>query len=42
MRYVGEFFNNKKHGKGTLYENGNIYRGDFYEDKIEGWLSFEK
>ena len=36
--YIGELFNNLKHGKGIIYyKNGNIkYEGDFINDKREG------
>ncbi len=40
-RYVGEFFNNKKNGKGTLYQAGNVYRGDFVNDHFEGKVRYE-
>ena len=40
-RYVGEFLNNRRNGKGTLYEGGNIYRGEFKNDKFNGHLRFE-
>ena len=36
--YLGEWLNNKKHGKGyEYYKNGNIkYKGEFFNDKYEG------
>ena len=36
--YYGEFINDQKHGKGTLYyKNGTIkYEGDFVNDKFQG------
>lgn len=36
--YEGLFFRGLKHGKGTFcYEDGSIYKGDFYEDNITGY-----
>ena len=36
--YIGDLFNNLKHGKGIIYyKNGNIkYEGDFITDKRDG------
>ena len=35
-RYLGEFFNNTRHGKGTLYQGDLIFRGDFRNGKLNG------
>ena len=36
-KYFGQFLNYKKHGKGILtLVNGDIYKGDFENDEIEG------
>ena len=35
--YEGEFSNKVRHGKGIFhYENGDVYFGDWVEDKIDG------
>ena len=35
--YVGDFMNDRKHGKGEFrWASGNFYRGVFREDKREG------
>ena len=40
-RYVGEFLNNKKHGRGTLFQEGNIYRGMFKNDMFHGRVEYK-
>ena len=39
-RYAGEFLNNKKHGRGTLFQGGNIYRGTFKNDQFDGRVEY--
>lgn len=35
-KYVGDIFNNMKHGYGTItYNNGDIYEGWFYDDQLD-------
>lgn len=37
LKYVGEWKNDKKHGKGVMeYKNGNKYEGSFFEGSITG------
>lgn len=41
-RYVGEFLNGKRHGKGMHIDKDCVFEGEFYNGKIEGFCSFEK
>lgn len=35
--YIGDWYQNKKHGKGQyFYTNGTIYTGDFADNKKSG------
>lgn len=41
-RYFGQFWNKKKHGKGILtFKNGDVYKGDFEEDEMEGYGEYK-
>ena len=36
-RYIGNWQDGKKHGRGTMeYNDGNIYEGDWYQDQRHG------
>lgn len=37
IKYSGNFFEDNKEGKGTLFlSNGDLYKGDFKDDMIDG------
>ncbi len=41
-KYVGEIYDEKKHGKGILsWPDGRVYTGAFYADKRHGFGTFK-
>jgi hypothetical protein len=40
--YVGNFLNGKKHGKGTFNIGGNIYSGDYIDDRLKKGTYIDK
>ena len=39
LKYVGEFVYDKMHGKGEYTQNGNTYRGNWIENRMQGKFS---